>query len=330
MARMTHAKALTEALEAAMLADPAVSIIGSYVLGLGPSRVHMERIREAFPGRVIDPPSAEAALVMLATGAALAGGRPFVSIGTAAFSLVGWSALVNEAANVHYQSGGRSRVPAVFHMLHGVRAGAAPQHATSPQAQMWNNPGLEIVLPSTPADAKGLMTTALASPNPTVVIDHARFLEMEGEVPEGPHAVPFGKGVTRREGRDVTIVATSWMVHVALEAAGILAGEGIEAEVFDPRTLVPFDNEGLFASVERTGRLVVVDECVLDASVASEISARVAEHRFDALRAPILRVARPNVPAGYSAPLEKEILPSAARVVEAARRVMARSGHAPA
>lgn len=322
MARMTHAQALAEAMIGEMHADPAITLIGSYVFGLGPSRVQMDRIRDAFGPRVFDPPSAEAAIVMLATGAALAGGRPFVSIGTAAFSLVAWSALVNEAANVHYQSGGRSRVPSVFHMLHGVRAGAAPQHATSPQAQFWNNPGIEIVLPASPADAKGLMTTALRSPNPTVFIDHPRFLETEGEVPDGEHAVPFGQGRICREGRDVTIVATSWMVKVALDAAETLAAEGIEAEVFDPRTLVPFDDAGLFASVERTGRLVVADECVINTSVASEIAARVAEHRFDALRAPIRRVARPAVPAPFSAPLERLVLPSAERIAAAAREAM--------
>ena len=326
MPQMTHAQAIAEALIAQMHADPAVTMIGSYVFGLGPSSRQMQRIRDLFPGRVIDPPSAEAAIVMLATGAALAGGRPFVSIGTAAFSLVAWSALANEAANVHYQSGGRARVPAVFHMLHGVRAGAAPQHATSPQAQLWNNPGLEIVLPASGRDARGLMATALRSPNPTVVIDHPRFLEMTDEVPEGDLAIPFGKGRIRRDGRDVTIVATSWMVQVALDAARTLADEGIEAEVFDPRTLVPFDDQGLFASVERTGRLVVVDECVIHASVASEIAARVAEHRFDALRAPIRRVARPAVPAPFSAPLEASVLPSAARVVEAVRAVLGSAG----
>jgi acetoin:2,6-dichlorophenolindophenol oxidoreductase subunit beta len=322
MTRMTHAQALAEALIGEMRTDPAISLIGSYVFGLGPSRVQMDRIRQEFGARVFDPPSAEAAIVMLATGAALAGGRPFVSIGTAAFSLVAWSALVNEAANVHYQSGGRSRAPAVFHMLHGVRAGAAPQHATSPQAQLWNNPGLEIVLPASPADAKGLLTTALRSPNPTVFIDHPRYLEVEGEVPDGDHALPFGNGRLFREGRDVTIVATSWMVKVALDAAQILANEGIEAEVFDPRTLVPFDDEGLFASIERTGRLVVVDECVINTSVASEIAARVAEHRFDALRAPIARVARPAAPAPFSAPLERLFVPSAERITEAVRGLM--------
>jgi pyruvate/2-oxoglutarate/acetoin dehydrogenase E1 component len=322
--RMTHAQALAEALIGEMRADPALSVIGSYVFGLGPSRVQMDRLRQEFGGRVFDPPSAEAAIVMLATGAALAGGRPFVSIGTAAFSLVAWSALVNEAANVHYQSGGRACVPAVFHMLHGVRAGAAPQHATSPQAQFWNNPGLEIVLPASPADAKGLMTTALRSNNPTIFIDHPRYLEIEGEVPDGAYALPFGKGRLWREGRDVTLVATSWMVKVAMDAAQKLAAEGIEAEVFDPRTLVPFDDAGLFASVERTGRLVVVDECVINTSVASEISARVAEQRFDALRAPIVRVARPAVPAPFSAPLEDLVLPSAERIIGAVRGLMNR------
>jgi pyruvate dehydrogenase E1 component beta subunit len=208
-------------------------------------------------------------------------------------------------------------------MLHGVRGGGAPQHSHSPQAQYWNAPGLEIVLPSTPRDAKGLLRTALRSPNPTLLLDHAKLLGVEGEVPDEPgFAIPFGQGEVKRPGRDVTLVGTSWTVGVALEAAEVLAREGIEAEVFDPRTLVPFDEAGLFASVERTGRVVVIDECVLNCSVASEISARIAQHRFGALKGPIVRIGRPAAPAPYSPPLEGAIIPSVAQVVDAARALV--------
>ena len=323
MTRRTYAAALVDALAEEMQADPAISVVGSYVLGLGPARFEFERIRKGHADRVFDPPSAEAGLVMLGVGAALAGGRPFISLGTAAFSYVAFSAIVNEAANVHFQSGGLSRCPLVLHMLHGVRGGGAPQHSHSPQAQYWNAPGLEIVLPSTPRDAKGLLRTALRSPNPTLVLDHAKLLGVEGEVPDEPgFAIPFGQGEVKRPGRDVTLVGTSWTVGVALEAAEVLAREGIEAEVFDPRTLVPFDEAGLFASVERTGRVVVIDECVLNCSVASEISARIAQHRFGALKGPIVRIGRPAAPAPYSPPLEGAIIPSVAQVVDAARALV--------
>jgi pyruvate/2-oxoglutarate/acetoin dehydrogenase E1 component len=323
MTRRTYAAALVDALAEEMQADPAISVVGSYVLGLGPARFEFERIRKGHADRVFDPPSAEAGLVMLGVGAALAGGRPFISLGTAAFSYVAFSAIVNEAANVHFQSGGLSRCPLVLHMLHGVRGGGAPQHSHSPQAQYWNAPGLEIVLPSTPRDAKGLLRTALRSPNPTLLLDHAKLLGVEGEVPDEPgFAIPFGQGEVKRPGRDVTLVGTSWTVGVALEAAEVLAREGIEAEVFDPRTLVPFDEAGLFASVERTGRVVVIDECVLNCSVASEISARIAQHRFGALKGPIVRIGRPAAPAPYSPPLEGAIIPSVAQVVDAARALV--------
>lgn len=326
MVRRSYAAALVDTLSEELQADPAISVVGSYVLGLGPARLEFDRIRKAHADRVVDPPSAEAGLVMLGVGAALAGGRPFISLGTAAFAYVGFSAIVNEAANVHYQSGGLSRCPVVFHMLHGVRGGGAPQHSHSPQAQFWNAPGLEIVLPASPRDVRGLLRTALRSPNPTLVLDHAKLLGMEGEVPDDPDfAIPFGQGEVKRAGRDVTIVGTSWTVGLALEAADALAQEGIAAEVFDPRTLVPFDEDGLFASVERTGRLVVVDECVMPCSVASEISARVAQHRFDALKGPIVRVGRPAAPAPYSPRLESQIIPSVAQVVDAARALVRRT-----
>jgi pyruvate dehydrogenase E1 component beta subunit len=326
MIRMSHGAALMDALSMEMESDPAISVIGSYILGLGPPKLHADALRDRFPDRVFDPPSAEAAITMLAVGAALAGGRPFVSIGTASFSLVAWSQLTNEAANVHLQSGGKARAPAVFHMLHGVRAGAAPQHAASPQAQFWNAPGLEIVMPATPADARGLMLSALRSPNPTIFLDHARLLNEEGKVETGDAPVPFGQGIVRREGGDLTIVATSAMVPVALEGAEELAAQGIAAEVWDPRTLVPFDREGLLASVEKTGRLMILDECVLEGSTASEIAAKVAEARFDALKAPIRRLARPAMPAPFSAPLEDMMRPSVRDVVSVGQAMMAGRG----
>ena len=328
MRRISYAAAIIEALRISLAADPHVSLVGSYVLGLGPKRALMDAIRAEFPDRLYDPPTSEAALVSLGAGAAMAGARPFVDLGTGSFSYVGWSPLVNEAAVARYMSGGQLRVPVVYHMLHGLRGGGAAQHSHSPQAMLWNAAGLEIVLPSSPYDVKGLLRSAIKSDNPTVFINHARLMDIEGDVPEGDYSLPFGKADIKRAGRDVTIVATSFVVHAALAAAQKLAAEGIEAEVLDLRTLVPFDRAALIDSVRRTGRLVVVDETNLSCGVAAEVAATVAEDGFEFLRAPIARVTRPDVPTPFSKPLEDAITPSAEKVAMAVRRVVGWQGDA--
>jgi pyruvate dehydrogenase E1 component beta subunit len=282
----------------------------------------MDPIRAEFPDRIYDPPTSEAAIVSLGAGAAMAGTRPFVDIGTASFSYVGWSPLVNEAAVAHHMSNGAVRVPVVYHMLHGLRGGGAAQHSHSPQAMLWNAAGLEIVLPSSPYDVKGLIRSAIKSDNPTVFVNHARLMDIEGDVPEEDYAIPFGRGDIKRKGRDVTLIATSYIVQTALAAAETLAGEGIEIEVVDPRTLVPLDRDLLLQSVGRTGRLVVADETNLSCGIASELSAIVAEHGFRSLRAPIMRVARPNVPTPFSQPLEQAITPTSDKICDAVRKIM--------
>ncbi len=322
MTKISHAQALVDALHGSMARDPSISLIGSYVLGLGPLRFLVSKIRDDFGDRVFDPPCAEAAIASLGIGAAMAGGRPFVDIGTASFVFEAWSQIVNEAANAHYMSGGQITVPIVFHMLHGLRGGGAAQHSHSPQAMMWNNPGLEIVLPASPRDAKGLLNTAIASDNPTIVLDHAKLLGIEGEVPDGDYKIPFGVADVKREGSDVTVVATSRMVQVALEAADRLSGDGIDVEVVDPRTIVPLDKEAICASVEKTGRLVVADETNVSCGIASEISAMVAEQAFSSLRAPIMRVARPDVTMPFSPPLEDHLTPSADKIVDAVMKTL--------
>lgn len=322
MQKISYAQAIVDALHSCMAEDPRVTLVGSYILGIGPKRVMMDRIRADFPTRIIDPPCAEAAMVSIGVGAAMAGARPFVGICTASFVYVGWSPLVNEAPVAHHMTGGQIRVPMVVHMLHGIRGGGAAQHSGSPQAMLWNTPGLEIVTASTPYDIKGLLRTAIHSDNPTVIVDHAKLLAVEGLVPEETYEIPFGKADIKRTGKDVTLVATSWMVHVALEAAEQLSAEGIEVEVVDPRTLVPLDHATILASVARTGRLVILDETNLSCGVASEIAAIVADEGFDSLRAPIVRVARPDVPIPFSPPLEAALTPAKQHVVAAVRRVL--------
>src|SRR3990170_8632261 len=323
MPKQSYAAALVDGIYDSLAADDRASMIGSYVLGLGPQRKLMDRIRDAFPDRIVDPPTSEAGSAATGVGAAMAGMRPFVDLGTGSFSYLAWSQLTNEAAVAHYMSNGRLTAPVTFHLLHGIRGGGAPQHSQSPHAMLWNAPGLEIVAPSTAADAYGLIRTALASPNPTMLVSHAKLLGIETEVPEKKSPIPFGRADIKRRGRDVTVVATSLMVHYCLAAAETLAKEGIDVEVVDPRTLVHLDEKTILDSVSRTGRLVVVDECPLRGGIASEIAATVAERGFRSLKAPIIRVTRPDTPVPYSLPLENFITPDPEKIAAAVRRVLA-------
>jgi len=323
MSKQSYAAALVDALHDGLRTDPRVSIIGGYVLGLGPQRTLTDRLRQDFPDRVFDPPTSEAGNAAVGVGAAMARMRPFVDLGTGSFSYLAWSQITNEAAVAHYMTAGRLTVPVTFHLLHGVRGGGAAQHSQSPHAMLWNAPGLEIAAPSTAADVYGLVRTALASPNPTLVVSHAKLLGIETEVPEQKSPIPFGRADIKRRGRDVTVVATSLMVHYCLAAAEALAKEGIDVEVVDPRTLVPLDEKTILDSVSRTGRLVVVDECPLRGGIASEIAATVAERGFRSLKAPIVRVTRPDAPVPYSLPLENFITPDPEKIASAVRRVLA-------
>lgn len=322
MRELTYAEALVEALYEVMQDDERITLIGSYFLGLSPRRHLLDRLRADFGPRIIDPPISETGVCGMGVGAAMAGLRPIIDVGTASFIFNGWSIVVNEAANAHYMTGGQTPVPVVFHILHGLRGGGAAQHSHSPQAMLWNTPGLQIMLPSSPRDVKGLVKTAAKSKNPTVWIDHARLFEVKGEVPEGDYAIPFGQAEVKRTGKDASIVATSFMVQRALGAAAELAKEGIDAEVLDLRTLVPLDKEAIFASIEKTGRLVVVDECHRSCGVAAEIAAIVVEEAYGSLKGPIKRVATADVPVPFSPRLEAFIEPTQDKVVAAVRELV--------
>src|SRR5262249_31399889 len=250
MAKHSYAQALVDALHDSLAADDRVSLIGSYVLGLGPQRHLMDRIRQDFRDRVVDPPTAEAGAAATGVGAAMVGMRPFVDLGTGSFSFLAWSQITNEAAVSCYMSGGRITVPVTFHLLHGVRGGGAAQHSHSPQSMLCNAPGLEIVAPSNAADAYGLTRAALQSNNPTVIVSHAKLLGLEAEAHKAP--VPIGRATVKRRGRDATLVANSLMTHYALVAAERLAADGIEAEVIDLRSLAPLDERTILDSVSRT------------------------------------------------------------------------------
>jgi pyruvate dehydrogenase E1 component beta subunit len=322
MKQMTFAAALVDGLRHALVTDDRVVVISGHLLGLGPYRTLMAPLEAEFHDRFFEPPNSEAALAGLGAGAAMAGDRPLVNFSTANFTYLAWSQFANDAATAHHMTNGAVSVPVVFYAMHGVRGGGAAQHSGSPQAMLWNCPGLEIVLPASPVDAKGLLMSALKSNNPTFFITHAKLLGLEGPVPEGPHEVPLGRADVKRPGRDVTIVATSYMVTAALAAAEALARDGLEAEVVDPRTLVPLDEATILASVARTGRVVLVDECHLRCSTASEIAATIAEKGFASLKAPPLRVARADVPTPFSAALEAAVTPDRDKVIAAVRRVL--------
>lgn len=322
MRDLPYYEAKLEGLREILAADERVHFIAEIAtgfLGLSPHRVRFREIAKSFPDRVIAPPISELAFCGVAIGAAMAGLRPIVDLITASFAFEAWPQIVNEAANAFYMSGGQTRAPVVFHLLHGLRGAGAAQHSHSPQAMLWNCPGLKIVLPASPRDVKGLLKTAAASDSPTVFIDHVLLFESRGPVPETDHAIPFGQAEIKRSGADLTVVATSLMVQRSLAVAERLAKDGIQVEVVDPRTIVPLDFETIMGSVEKTGRVVVVDECHSSCGVAAELVARIAEAGFDKLKAPIRRVVTLDVPVPYSPPLEEFVGPSEARIAEAIR-----------
>lgn len=325
MSQKSFAVAMIDALAWSLKTDPNVVVIGahSFLSDRGLKPEDERALWQAFPDRLIDPPTAEGVTTSLATGAAIAGMRPFLNYGTATFAYEAFNQIMSEAANVRSMSNGQLRAPLTLHMFAGIRGGGAGQHSSSPQAMYANAAGLELVLPASPADAQGLLRTAILSDNPTVVITHTGLLRETGEVLDGDHKVPFGKARVAREGRDVTVVATSLMVREALRAADMLAKDGIEIEVVDPRTIVPLDADTICASVRKTGRLVTVDEGNALCSIGSEIAALVGERAFHALKAPILRVARPPVPVPFAPPLEAHVTPNPDKIAAAVRRVVA-------
>jgi pyruvate/2-oxoglutarate/acetoin dehydrogenase E1 component len=320
--RITYAEGMARGLREVLAADERVVLMGQYFFGLTRHRQLTVGIRQDFPDRIWDPPIAEVGYAGTGIGAAISGLRPIVDMATASFSFQAWSQLVNEAANIHYMTGGQTRVPVVFHVNHGIRGGGAAQHSHSPQGMLLQVPGLKIMAPASARDVRGLIHTAVADDNPVFWADHVRLFDAEDDVPDEPEAIPFGVADIKQAGSDVTIVATSHMVRRALAAAEVLAEDDISAEVVDPRTIVPLDRETILASVARTGRVVVVDEGHASGGVGAEIAALIASEAFESLRAPIGRVATLDVPIPFSPPLERFVEPTVERISHAARRTM--------
>jgi pyruvate dehydrogenase E1 component beta subunit len=285
----------------------------------------MAQIQQRFADRIVWPPIAELAYCGMAIGAAMAGLRPIVDLSTATFSYEAIPQIVNEAGIAFSNSAGQTSVPVVFHMLYGLRGGGAAQHSGSPQGWYWNTPGLQVAMPGSPADVKGLLRWAsLKSQSPVVFMSHQQLFGLRGPVPDEPFEIPFGQAEVKRSGTDVTIVACGVQVPRALQAAETLAkSDGIDCEVVDPRSLQPLDLASILRSVHKTGRVVVTDESHDLCGVAAGLAALIADAGFDSLRAPIRRVSTLQVPVPYARTLEEAIAPSAARIVDATRSLVA-------
>jgi acetoin:2,6-dichlorophenolindophenol oxidoreductase subunit beta len=315
----TYIRAITSTLADAMRDDARVFVLGEDVAEGGPYTATAGLAEEFGTARVIDTPISEAAITGVAIGAAQSGLRPVLEIMFIDFITLALDQLVNGAAKAHFMSGGQLTVPMVLRTQGGAGHRGGAQHSQSLESWLAHVPGLKVVMPSRAADAAGLLASAIADPNPIVFIENKTlyFRKDEARAPFEP--VPIGEAAVRREGRDVTIVALSAMVDVALAAAEVLAEDGVEAEVIDPRTLVPLDLEAIAASVKRTGRLVVAHEAVEHGGFGAEIAAQAQAACFDFLDAPITRVGAPFAPIPVSPPLEDAYLPGVDAVVAAVR-----------
>ena len=319
MPERTYREALGDALREELGRDPGVLILGEDVAVGGPFGVTKGLAEEFGQNRVINTPISEGTVVGLAVGAALLGARPVVEVMFTDFITLAMDQLVNHAGKLHYMSGGQLRVPLTVRVQGGALGGWGAHHSQCLEAWFQHIPGLRVVIPSTPADAKGLLKSAIRDDNPVLFVEHRGLYAARGEVPGGDHVVPLGVAAIRRPGQDVTLLALSRMVSVALEAAEELAAQGISVEVIDPRSLAPLDLDTIVASVKKTGRLVVVHEAVTTGGVGAELAASVQEAAFDYLDSPILRVGAPFAPVPASLELEKLYVPGAARVASAVR-----------
>lgn len=322
---LTLAQAVNEALAEEMRRDPAVFIIGEDVAEAGtPFKVLKGLVEEFGTGRVIDTPISEPGFTGIALGAAMTGMRPVVDIMFGDFMTLVMDQVANQAAKVHYMSGGKLRAPMVIQTTLGATRRSAAQHSQSLQAWVSHVPGLKVALPSTPYDAKGLLKTAIRDDSPVVVFEDKMMWNLRGPVPAEEYLIPFGVADVKRVGQDVTLVATSSMVQVALAAAELLLEHGIEAEVVDPRTTVPLDRETLVRSAAKTGRCVVIDEGYQSYGVTAEIASVITDGAFDDLDAPVRRIGAMNVPVPFSPVLEDQTVPTAETVAGAVRGLCGR------
>ena len=323
MTVITYAQALNDALREEMRADGRVFVMGEDIGHHGGMfRVTQGLIDEFSPQRVRDTPISEAGFVGLGIGAALAGMRPVVELMFMDFVLVAADQIVNQAAKLRYMSGGQAAVPIVIRAQQGGGRGNGAQHSQSFEAWLAQVPGLKVVAPATPKDAKGLLKSAIRDGNPVVFIEHKLLYNTKGDVPEGEYTIPIGKAEVKRPGRDITIVSFSRTLLFALEAAETLAQKGIQAEVIDLRTIEPLDMQTILESVQGTARLLVVHEAHTNCGIGAEIIARLYEQAPEILITPARRLGAKHVPIPVAEPLENAVLPQPADIVQAVEAMM--------
>ena len=322
MSEKTYLQALNEALRQEMERDENVFILGEDVGQFGGCFGVTQGLYDEFgEDRVMDTPITESAIVGAATGAAFSGLRPVAELMFVDFIGVSMDQLFNQAAKMRYMFGGKSTVPMTLRMPQGAGIGAAAQHSQCLESWFMNIPGLKVAIPATPYDAKGLLISAIRDDNPVVFLEHKMLYGVSGDVPDESYTIEIGKADIKREGSDVTIVATSQMVYTALAAAEKLAAEGIEAEVVDPRCVLPLDTETILESVKKTHALVVAHEAVQFAGPGAEIAALVAEEAIEYLDAPVKRVGAPFCPVPFSPPLEQHYIPGVEDIVAAVKSI---------
>jgi pyruvate/2-oxoglutarate/acetoin dehydrogenase E1 component len=320
---ITYGQAICEALAEEMERDKNVFLlgedIGPYGGNFGVTKGLWQRFGE---WRVKDTPISESAIIGCALGAAMTGLRPVAELMFGDFIFVAMDQIANQVAKMRYMSGGQVKLPLVVRTTIGGGRSSAAQHSQSIQAYLLHTPGLKVVMPATPEDAKGLLKTSIRDENPVFFLEHKMQYNRKGIVPEEEYTIPFGKGAVRKEGTDVTVVATSACVFLALEAAEILSEEGIQLEIVDPRTIQPFDLETVVNSVMKTKRLVIADEGNETGGITAEIGMRVQSEVFDFLDAPMMRVAARDVPIPFSPPLERYVLPDTQRIIEVVKKIL--------
>jgi pyruvate/2-oxoglutarate/acetoin dehydrogenase E1 component len=323
---LTFAQAVNEALAEEMRRDARVCILGEDVAEAGtPFKVLSGLVQEFGVSRVIDTPISEAGFTGVGVGAAMTGMRPVIDIMFGDFLTLTMDQMVNQAAKVHYMSGGKWKVPMVLRTTLGASRRSAAQHSQSLHAWFSHVPGLKVVMPSTPYDAKGLLKSAIRDENPVVFFEDKMMYKLKGPVPAEDYTIPFGAADIKREGDDITLVATSSMVQVALEAAVLLEAVGISAEVIDPRTMWPLDEKTLIESVQKTSRAIVVDEGYERYGVTAEIASVIAEGAFFDLEAPVKRMGAMHVPIPFSPPLEDATVPTGQTLFAAAKKLCGRN-----
>lgn len=321
MRRWEYVQGVNQALREEMARDDSVFILGEDVTYLGSPFKTCDNLFREFPGRVLNSPISEIGIAGLALGAAITGMRPIVEFGFSDFMMCAMDQICNQIAKAKYMFGGKAVLPIVMKTQQGGYVQNAAQHSASVESWFCHTAGLKIIMPSCAADAYGLMKSAVRDDNPVVFFDHKAMYNDKSDVPDGEFLIPIGVADVKRPGKDVTIIATSYQVHHSFEAAEILAKEGIDAEIVDPRTLVPLDKETILESVAKTGRAVIVHEACRTCGWGAEMAAVLADEGFDSLTAPIQRVTGLDCPIPYSRTLEPAMLPSVEGIVAACKKV---------